>query len=82
MRRRRPRGQRSGGSGEGLFLIAGADKAEILKDVLTGPRDPEKLPSQLIWPASGILTLILDKAAAAFLPPTDGHGCGVLERER
>ena len=65
-----------------FFLIAGADKAEILKDVLTGPRDPEKLPSQLIWPASGILTLILDKAAAAFLPPTDGHGCGVLERER
>jgi 6-phosphogluconolactonase len=65
-----------------FFLIAGADKAEILNQVLTGPRDPEKLPSQLIWPSSGILTLILDKAAAAFLPATDEHGCGVLERAR
>jgi 6-phosphogluconolactonase len=65
-----------------FFLIAGADKAEILKEVLIGPRDPERLPSQLIWPCSGILTLILDKAAAALLPATDGEGCGVLERER
>ena len=65
-----------------FFLIAGADKAEILNQVLTGPRDPEKLPRQLIWPSSGILTLILDKAAAAFLPATDEHGCGVLERAR
>jgi 6-phosphogluconolactonase len=65
-----------------FFLISGADKAEILKEVLTGPHDPERLPSQLIWPASGILTLILDKAAAALLPATNGEGCGVLERER
>jgi 6-phosphogluconolactonase len=65
-----------------FFLIAGADKAAVLKEVLTGPRDPERLPSQLIWPASGILTLILDEAAAALLPPTDGEGYGFLERER
>lgn len=65
-----------------FFLVAGADKAEILKEVLTGPRDPERLPSQLIWPVSGILTLILDQAAAALLPATDREGCGVLERER
>ena len=65
-----------------FFLIAGADKAQVLNEVLTGPRDPERLPSQLIWPSSGILTLILDKAAAALLPATDGEGCGVLERER
>jgi 6-phosphogluconolactonase len=65
-----------------FFLIAGAEKAEILKEVLTGPHDPERLPSQLIWPTSGILTFILDKAAAALLPATDGDGCGVLERER
>ena len=65
-----------------FFLVTGADKAEILKEVLTGPRDPERLPSQLIWPVSGILTLILDKAAAALLPATDREGCGVLERER
>jgi 6-phosphogluconolactonase len=65
-----------------FFLIAGADKASVLNEVLTGPHDPERLPSQLIWPSSGILTLILDKAAAALLPATDGEGCGFLERER
>jgi 6-phosphogluconolactonase len=65
-----------------FFLIAGADKAQVLNEVLTGPRDPERLPSQLIWPSSGILTLILDQAAAALLPATDGEGCGFLERNR
>jgi 6-phosphogluconolactonase len=64
-----------------FFLIAGADKAEVLMEVLTGPREPERLPSQLIRPSSGILTLILDQAAAALLPPTDGEGCGFFERE-
>ncbi len=65
-----------------FFLIAGSDKAAPLHEVLIGPRDPETFPSQLIRPASGILTLFLDKAAAALLPATDGEGCGVLERER
>ena len=65
-----------------FFLIAGEDKAQVLKEVLTGARDPERLPSQLIWPGSGILTLILDRAAAALLPATDEEGCGFLERER
>jgi 6-phosphogluconolactonase len=65
-----------------FFLVSGREKAATLKEVLTGPHDPERFPSQLIWPSSGILTLILDKAAAALLPPTDEAGCGVLERER
>jgi 6-phosphogluconolactonase len=65
-----------------FFLIAGADKADRVREVFMGPRDPERLPSQLIWPSSGILTLFLDKAAAAHLPPTNGEGHGVLERER
>jgi 6-phosphogluconolactonase len=67
---------------EVFFLIGGADKAGVLNEVMTGPSDPERLPSQLIWPSGGILTLILDKAAAALLPSTDGEGRGVLERER
>jgi len=65
-----------------FFMIAGADKAERVREVFMGPRDPERLPSQLIWPSGGILTLFLDKAAAALLPATNGEGCGVLERER
>ena len=65
-----------------FVLFAGSDKAEVLNEVLTGPRDVERLPSQLIRPSSGILTLILDKAAAALLPPTDAEGCGFFEREQ
>jgi len=65
-----------------FFLIGGEDKAAVLSEVLTGQRDVERFPSQLIWPASGILTLFLDKAAASLLPATDREGCGVLERER
>jgi 6-phosphogluconolactonase len=65
-----------------FFLVSGEDKATVLSEVLTGSLDPERLPSQLIWPSSGILTYILDKAAAAHLPSTGGQGCGVFERER
>jgi len=64
-----------------VFFLIGGDKAQILKDVLLGQRDIERLPSQLIWPSSGILTLILDKCAAAMLPAPDDDGCGFLERE-
>ncbi|HEX4029852.1 MAG TPA: 6-phosphogluconolactonase [Terracidiphilus sp.] len=64
-----------------FFLIGGADKAQVLQEVMTGPRDVERLPSQLIQPSGGILTLLLDKAAAAMLPPTGGQGRGTIERE-
>jgi len=63
-----------------FFLVGGAEKAQILKEVFEEPRDAERLPSQLITPAGGILTLLLDRAAAALLPPTDAQGMGVIER--
>lgn len=63
-----------------FFLIAGADKAMIVNQVFEGPLDPERLPSQLIAPANGILTLLLDQAAAALLPAPDAEGYGVIER--
>ncbi len=65
-----------------FFLIAGQDKAQILKEVWLGPSDPERLPSQLIRPAGGILTLLLDRAAASLLPPPDAEGCGTFERDQ
>jgi len=65
-----------------FFLIGGSDKAQVLHDVWLGPHDPERFPSQLIWPSTGILTLVLDQAAAALLPAADGQGRGVFERER
>lgn len=47
-----------------MFLVTGADKAERVKDVLEGPPDPERLPSQLIRPDPGTLVWLLDVAAA------------------
>ncbi len=63
-----------------FFLVSSSNKAKILKEVFLGPRDVERLPSQLITPAGGILTLLLDQAAAALLPPADAQGCGNFER--
>ena len=65
-----------------FFLLGGAQKAGMVHEVFMGARDPERLPSQLIWPASGILTVISDKAAAVQLPAPDAQGRGVIERKR
>jgi 6-phosphogluconolactonase len=47
-----------------IVLVAGAGKAERLAEVLEGPRDPKRLPIQLIEPQSGKLTWLIDAAAA------------------
>jgi 6-phosphogluconolactonase len=65
---------------EVAFLIEGSAKEQVLHDVFLGPYQPETFPSQLIRPASGRLTLLLDAAAAAKLPgTTDSAGVGTLE---
>ncbi|HEX8557727.1 MAG TPA: 6-phosphogluconolactonase [Pyrinomonadaceae bacterium] len=50
-----------------LFLVSGAGKAERLREVLRGERDPARLPSQLIRPAGGALEWFVDRAAASGL---------------
>jgi 6-phosphogluconolactonase len=47
-----------------IFLVGGADKAERVAEVLEGPPDPQRLPSQMIRPIEGKLTWILDAGAA------------------
>lgn len=64
-----------------FFLIAGTDKAATVHTVFSGPRAPDLYPAQLIRPANGILTLLLDRAAAAALPDTDSDGYGSMTRE-
>jgi len=70
---------------EVVFEVEGASKTDILAEVLTGPRDPERLPSQLIRPSNGKLLFLLDEAAAAKLPAASevsvgaGHRVGVIE---
>ena len=53
---------------EVVFEIGGAAKTDRVAEVFNGPRDPERLPSQLIRPSNGRLLLQLDEAAAAKLP--------------
>jgi 6-phosphogluconolactonase len=53
---------------EVVFEVESAGKTDILAEVLTGPSDTERLPSQLIRPANGKLLFLLDSAAAAKLP--------------
>ena len=56
-----------------LFLIAGESKASVLKEVLEGPCEPERLPSQLIQPTNGRLVFLIDQAAASQLNEKKGH---------
>src|ERR1700735_3992380 len=65
---------------EVAFLIEGAAKPQVLHDVFLGSYSPETFPSQLIRPASGKLTLLLDTIAAAKLPvPANSDSTGTLE---
>ena len=50
-----------------MFIVTGASKADRLPEVMMGPRDPERLPSQLIKPVRGSLEWFTDRAAAAKL---------------
>jgi len=47
-----------------LFLVSGAEKAEIVKEVIERPK---KYPAQFVQPTNGQLLWMLDKAAAARL---------------
>jgi len=47
-----------------LFLVSGAEKAEMVKQVLEGPR---QYPAQFVQPTNGNLLWMLDKAAASYL---------------
>jgi 6-phosphogluconolactonase len=50
-----------------IFLVAGADKAPSLKEVMEGERNPEQYPSQLIEASHGALLWMVDEAAAKLL---------------
>ena len=47
-----------------LFLVSGAEKAQIVKEVLEGPK---KYPAQFVQPTNGELIWMLDKEAASQL---------------
>lgn len=47
-----------------FFIVTGADKAEALQAVLHRTHDPHGLPAQLVHPAHGSVTWLVDQAAA------------------
>jgi 6-phosphogluconolactonase len=47
-----------------VFLVSGADKAQVLENVLEGPYQPRQLPAQLIRPAGKHPIWLVDKAAS------------------
>jgi 6-phosphogluconolactonase len=53
---------------EVMFLIAGSDKARVLREVIEEADQPSRLPSQRIMRRSGPVTVLCDRAAASELP--------------
>lgn len=49
------------------FLVSGASKASVLRDVLEGPQAPRRLPAQLIRPVRGELIWMIDRSAGSLL---------------
>ncbi len=47
-----------------VFLVSGESKASVLREVLEGKAQPQRLPSQLVGPEEGRLVFIVDQAAA------------------
>jgi 6-phosphogluconolactonase len=47
-----------------VFVVAGGDKAAIVREVLEGTPDPNRIPARLIKPAPGRLIWLLDRDAA------------------
>jgi 6-phosphogluconolactonase len=50
-----------------LFLVAGRDKADAVKEVLEGNFQPSRYPAQLIQPSGGELIWLLDRSAGRHL---------------
>lgn len=58
-------------AGQVVFLVSGADKAQVLETVLEGPYQPHKLPAQLIRPNGAQPIWLVDKAASHKLTMRD-----------
>lgn len=53
-----------------LFLVGGAEKADAVQQVLDGPFDPSRYPAQGVRTPEGMVTFLLDAAAAGKLSAT------------
>ncbi|MCA1723953.1 MAG: 6-phosphogluconolactonase [Thermomicrobia bacterium] len=53
-----------------IFLVGGAEKADAVQHVIEGPFDPATYPAQGVRTPEGIVTFLLDTAAAQKLAAT------------
>ncbi|MBI3083030.1 MAG: 6-phosphogluconolactonase [Candidatus Omnitrophica bacterium] len=56
-----------------LWLVAGAEKSSVIRDVLTGPEHPDELPAEMIHPVRGNSMWLLDRAASSLLQRSPSH---------
>jgi len=54
-------------AGQIIVMVSGAAKAKRIDQVLTGPRDPQTLPIQMIDPTDGNLLWLMDAPAAGMM---------------
>jgi 6-phosphogluconolactonase len=50
-----------------IFMVTGKNKAEVVANVLQGPRDPQRCPVQLIHPLTGEVIWFADRDASSKL---------------
>ena len=55
---------------EVLFLVAGAAKASMLRQVLEGPYAPDELPAQVVRPRLGEVIWLVDARGRDRVEPT------------
>lgn len=58
-----------------IFLISGESKAPALVEILEGPLDVSRLPSQGINPVNGSLLILIDEASGRQLQPATRQLC-------
>ncbi|MDR3581272.1 MAG: 6-phosphogluconolactonase [Oryzomonas sp.] len=56
-----------------VFLVAGDDKATVLREVLEDHPDPRSRPARMIMPEQGELRWLVDQSAARLLRRTNGR---------
>ena len=57
-----------------ILMVCGEGKALAVHDVLEGPRDPGRLPAQIVAPSEGDVLWLLDRAAASGLRSSAATG--------
>ena len=59
-----------------VFLVTGASKAEILRDVIYTDKKPDFYPAQAVSPTSGAVSWLVDKAAARLCSHNNSSNTG------